>query len=156
MEQANLFAALGIETPPDQDIPTQEITYPPPGEAPGRAVNECGLRFDETVPVEVIQVADPASRRSRKRAGSDRRDGQPPCRAQILHPGPNHPLIDLMQPTENRLRRGQVFSSVRGGLHHVYHWPATARMRFLRPTISTHWAPSSSPKWNPAHYAAHD
>ena len=56
------------------------------------------------------------------------------CRAQKFHPGPNRPLIDLMQPTENRLRRGRVFSGARGGLHHVYHWPATARMRFLRPT----------------------
>ena len=26
-----------------------------------------------------------------------------------------------MQPTENRLRRGRVFSGARGGLHHVYH-----------------------------------
>ena len=38
-------------------------------------------------------------------------------------PKPNRPLIDLMQPTENRLRRGRVFSGARGGLHHVYHWP---------------------------------
>ena len=59
------------------------------------------------------------------------------CRAQKLHPGPNRPLIDLMQPTENRLRRGRVFSGARGGLHHVYHWPATARMRFLRPTTTS-------------------
>ena len=27
VEQANLFAALGIETPPDREIPTQEIRY---------------------------------------------------------------------------------------------------------------------------------
>ena len=39
-----------------------------------------------------------------------------------------------MQPTENRLRRGRVFSGARGPLHHVYHRAATARMRFLRPT----------------------
>ena len=59
------------------------------------------------------------------------------CRAQELHPGPNCPLIDLMQPTENRWRRGRVFFGARGGLHHVYHWPTTARMRFLRPTGGT-------------------
>ena len=46
------------------------------------------------------------------------------CRAQKLHPGPNRPLIDLMQPTENRVRRGRVFSGTCGGLHHVYHWAA--------------------------------
>ena len=46
------------------------------------------------------------------------------CRAQKLHPGPNCPLIDLVQPTENRVRRGRVFSGTCGGLHHVYHWAA--------------------------------
>ena len=46
------------------------------------------------------------------------------CRAQKLHPGPNRPLIDLMQPTENRVRRGRVFSGTCGCLHHVYHWAA--------------------------------
>ena len=60
VEQANLFAALGIEAPPEQDIPTQEITYRRREKRRDGAVNECGLRFDETVPVEVIQVADPA------------------------------------------------------------------------------------------------
>ena len=38
--------------------------------------------------------------------------------------GQTRPLIDLMQPTESRLRRGRVFSGARGGLHRVYHWPA--------------------------------
>ena len=48
---------------------------------------------------------------------------------------PNRPLIDLMQPTENRLWRGRVFSR-------RPRWPRpcvslgclAARMRFLRPT----------------------
>ena len=44
------------------------------------------------------------------------------CRAQKLHPEPNRPLIDLMQPTENQVRRGRGFSGTCGGLHHVYHW----------------------------------
>ena len=60
VEQANLFAALGIETPPDQDIPTQEIRYRRREKRRDGAVNESGLRFDETVPVEVIEVVDPA------------------------------------------------------------------------------------------------
>ena len=60
VEQANLFAALGIETPPDRDIPTQEIRYRRREKRRDGAVNECGLRFDETVPVEVIDVLDPA------------------------------------------------------------------------------------------------
>ena len=60
VEQANLFAALGIEAPPEEEVPTQEITYRRREKRRDGAVNECGLRFDETVPVEVIQVADPA------------------------------------------------------------------------------------------------
>ena len=56
------------------------------------------------------------------------------CRAQKLHPGPNRPLIDLMQPTENRVRRGRVFSGTCGCHHHVYHWAVWPRMEFLRPT----------------------
>ena len=59
------------------------------------------------------------------------------CRAQKLHPGPNRPLIDLMQPTENQPRKGRVFFGARGGLHHVYHWPANGRKRFLRPTAGS-------------------
>ena len=59
VEQANLFAALGIESPPDQEVPTQEISYRRREKRRDGAVNECGLRFDETVPVETIQVADP-------------------------------------------------------------------------------------------------
>ena len=60
VEQANLLAALGIETPPDRDIPTQEIRYRRREKRRDGAVNECGLRFDETVPVEVIEVLDPS------------------------------------------------------------------------------------------------
>ena len=59
VEQANLFAALGIESPPDQEAPTQEISHRHRQKRRDGAVNECGLRFDETVPVETIQVADP-------------------------------------------------------------------------------------------------
>ena len=58
--QANLFAALGVETPPDRDIPTREIRCRRREKRRDGAVNESGLRFDETVPVEVIDVVDPA------------------------------------------------------------------------------------------------
>ena len=60
VEQAHLFAALGIETPPEGEVPTQEIHYRRREKRRDGAVNECGLRFDETVPVEVIEVVDPA------------------------------------------------------------------------------------------------
>ena len=60
VEQANLFAALGIEVPPGQDISTQEISYRRREKRRDGAVNEQGLRFDETVPVETIVVADTA------------------------------------------------------------------------------------------------
>ena len=60
VEQANLFAALGIETPPDREAPTREIRYRRREKRRDGAVNESGLRFDGTVPVEVIEVVDPA------------------------------------------------------------------------------------------------
>lgn len=59
-EQASLFAALGIEAPPAGDVPTQEVRYQRRGKRRDGAVNESGLRFDETVPVETIAVTDPA------------------------------------------------------------------------------------------------
>ena len=60
VEQANLFAALGIGTPPDREVPTREIRHRRREKRRDGAVNECGLRFDETVPAEVIDVVDPA------------------------------------------------------------------------------------------------
>ena len=60
VEQAHLFAVLGIETPPERETPTQEIRYRRREKRRDGAVNESGLRFDETVPVETIDVTDPA------------------------------------------------------------------------------------------------
>ena len=60
VEQANLFAALGIESPPEREVPTHEIRYRRREKCRDGAVNESGLRFDETVPVETIRVVDPA------------------------------------------------------------------------------------------------
>ena len=59
-DQASLFAALGIEAPPAGDVPTQEVRYQRRGKRRDGAVNESGLRFDGTVPVEVIVVTDRA------------------------------------------------------------------------------------------------
>ena len=58
--QASLFTALGIETPPVQDVPTQEVRYRRREKRRDGAVNEQGLRFDASVPVETIVVRDPA------------------------------------------------------------------------------------------------
>jgi len=59
-EQASLFETLGIKTPPEEEVPTQEIRYRRREKRRDGSVNEVGLRFDETVPVEVIEVRDPA------------------------------------------------------------------------------------------------
>ena len=59
VEQSSLFAALGIEAPPDVEAPTEEVRYRRRKKRRDGAVNEHGLRFDETVPVKTIHVADP-------------------------------------------------------------------------------------------------
>ena len=59
-QQASLFAALGIEAAPAGEAPTQEIRYRRRKKRRDGAVNEHGLRFDETVPVQTIHVTDPA------------------------------------------------------------------------------------------------
>ena len=58
--QASLFAALGIETTPVQDVPTQEVRNRRREKRPDGAVNEQGLRFYASVPVETIMVREPA------------------------------------------------------------------------------------------------
>ena len=55
-----VFAALGIEAVPEQAVPTEEVRYRRRKKRRDGAVNEHGLRFDETVPVETIRVVDPA------------------------------------------------------------------------------------------------
>lgn len=57
--QASLFAALGLETPPAEDLPTEQIGYRRRKKRRDGSVNESGLRFDESVPVETIHVVDP-------------------------------------------------------------------------------------------------
>ena len=59
-EQASLFEALGVEDAPAPEIPTEEISYRRRRKLRGAAVNDSGLRFDESVPVTTIEVKDPA------------------------------------------------------------------------------------------------
>ena len=60
-EQGNLLAALGVQAPPCQDEPaTRNVSYQRRNKVRDGAVNDSGLRFDETVPVKTIEVRDPA------------------------------------------------------------------------------------------------
>lgn len=59
-EQADLFEGLGAEASPAPEVPTETISYRRRRKARGDAVNESGLRFDDTVPVTTIEVRDPA------------------------------------------------------------------------------------------------
>lgn len=58
--QGNLLAALGVETPPASLPPSETISYQrrkKPRDAD--TVNDSGLRFDDSVPVQTIEVANP-------------------------------------------------------------------------------------------------
>lgn len=58
--QGSLLAALGVATPPaPQDTPTETITYQRRKKMRDGAVNDSGLRFDDSVPVQTIMVSDP-------------------------------------------------------------------------------------------------
>ena len=59
-EQASLFEALGVEDAPLPEVPTEEISYRRRRKSRGAALNDSGLRFDESVPVTTIEVEDPA------------------------------------------------------------------------------------------------
>ena len=62
--QGNLLAGLGVVPPPaPADTPTDTITYQRRPKTRERAVNDSGLRFDESVPVQTIEVRDPAVER---------------------------------------------------------------------------------------------
>ncbi len=58
--QGNLLATLGVATPPPPPItPTTTVTYARKKRR-DNAVTDTGLRFDETVPVNIITIGDPA------------------------------------------------------------------------------------------------
>ena len=59
--QLNLLAGLGVEKPPSRDdVPTQTVTYERRAKVRDAAVAESGLRFGPEVPVQTIEVTDPA------------------------------------------------------------------------------------------------
>ena len=61
VQQGNLLAQLGVASPPTQAIPKERISYERrKKQRDATTVNETGLRFDERVPMEVIDVANPA------------------------------------------------------------------------------------------------
>lgn len=57
--QGNLLAGLGVVAPPPKDPPSETITYQRRKKMRDAAVNDSGLRFDHSVPVQTIQVSDP-------------------------------------------------------------------------------------------------
>ena len=60
-EQLNLLAGLGVKAPPSlDDVPTQTVTYERRAKVRDPAVAESGLRFGPEVPVQTIEVTDPA------------------------------------------------------------------------------------------------
>ena len=61
VEQGNLLGALGVEEPPGEPhSATATVTYERRNKVRDGAVNDSGLRFDDTVPVKTIEVNDPA------------------------------------------------------------------------------------------------
>ena len=58
--QLNLLAGLGVEKPPSRDVPTETVTYERRAKVRDAAVAESGLRFGPEVPVQTIEVTDPA------------------------------------------------------------------------------------------------
>jgi len=60
-EQSSLFEALGAGDLAAPEVPVEEISYRRRRRKDrGDAVNESGLRFDDTVPVTTVEVRDPA------------------------------------------------------------------------------------------------
>ena len=60
-EQLNLLAGLGVKAPPSlDDVPTQTVTYERRAKVRDAAVADSGLRFGPEVPVQTIEVTDPA------------------------------------------------------------------------------------------------
>ena len=54
--QASLFAELNLTVPEEKDIPTEEIRYERKKLRNKDSVSDTGLRFDETVPVQTIEL----------------------------------------------------------------------------------------------------
>ena len=56
--QASLFEALGMEVAPGAEAPTEQVRYERRKKCRDGALNEQGLRFDDSVPVETIVIVD--------------------------------------------------------------------------------------------------
>ena len=60
-EQLNLLAGLGVKAPPSlDDVQKQTVTYESRAKVRDAAVTDSGLRFGPEVPVQTIEVRDPA------------------------------------------------------------------------------------------------
>ena len=58
--QADLLVDLGVDPPPVDKIPTEKISYERrKKQRDANTVNDTGLRFDDSVPVETIEVSNP-------------------------------------------------------------------------------------------------
>ena len=65
--QLNLLAGLGVEKPPSRDdVPTETVSYERRAKVRDAAIAQSGLRFGPEVPVQTIEMTDPALRRFRK------------------------------------------------------------------------------------------
>ena len=61
-EQLNLLAGLGVkEAPSLDDVPKHTVTYERRAKVRDAAVADSGLRFGPEVPVQTIEVTDPAT-----------------------------------------------------------------------------------------------
>ena len=59
--QLNLLSGLGVEKLPSRnDVPTRTVTYERRAKVRDAAVADSGLRFGPEVPVQTIEVTDPA------------------------------------------------------------------------------------------------
>jgi transposase len=58
--QADLLSSLGVTPPPLKKTPTERISYERrKKQREANTVSDTGLRFDDSVPVETIDVSDP-------------------------------------------------------------------------------------------------
>lgn len=56
--QGSLFAGLGLTLPPKEEAPRETITYQRRKKHHDASVNDCGLRFSDDVPKQVIVLTD--------------------------------------------------------------------------------------------------
>lgn len=57
--QADLFEGLNLDPVPAEPVPTETITYERRKKQRDNAVNDTGLRFDDSVPIKTIELPNP-------------------------------------------------------------------------------------------------